>query len=133
MRVYRGYRRFVGAKRHRNERGQVHVVVDLGDVVEQLETRVASGAEFPLQFEWGYGGAGPRDLSYALIADACGFVAAQRPVVQLFKRIVTAKLPFDGWQMTSEEVQDWVSDITGQLDKDGVPDVFPEFPEQGER
>lgn len=61
----------------------------------------------PSGFEWGYGGSGPADLAYAILADAVGKKEAER-FYQTFKWEFIAKAPFDGFEISRKEVRRWV-------------------------
>ncbi len=58
--------------------------------------------------EWGYGGSGPAQLALSILAFVCGDEIAQAHY-QDFKFKVIAHQPHDGWEMTSEEVEDWLA------------------------
>lgn len=98
------------------------------NVVVVREDAEAPGAEtlLPLrsdlrrhsaEFNWGYGGSGPAQLSLALLADHFGRTAAAvdaggHPhgdllaacLYQPFKFAVVAGLPADGWTLTGEDI-----------------------------
>ena len=58
----------------------------------------------PTGFEWGYGGSGPAQLALALLADHFGDDEQALSLYQLFKFAVVAKLPRDGWSLTSDAI-----------------------------
>jgi hypothetical protein len=70
----------------------------------------------PLEFDWGYKGKEPRNLSIALLADA--LEGGDDPNVdRLFHRLTDetiSVLPADGWQITQSDLLAWVY---GKLDR----------------
>ena len=62
----------------------------------------------PTGFEWGYGGSGPAQLALAILADTLGPEQAQGHY-QDFKWKVIARLDKGDWEITREQVQEWVS------------------------
>jgi hypothetical protein len=57
-------------------------------------------------FEWGYGGSGPADLAWALLADAVSERAADE-LYQAFKWDVVVRLPRPGFALPAEDVRAW--------------------------
>jgi uncharacterized protein DUF6166 len=70
----------------------------------------------PLEFDWGYKGKEPRNLSIALLADA--LEGGDDPNVdRLFHRLIDetiSVLPADGWQITQSDLLAWVY---GKIDR----------------
>lgn len=60
----------------------------------------------PTGFEWGYGGSGPAQLALALLADHLDYDEEAVGLHQDFKQAVVARLPFRGWTLTSEQVEE---------------------------
>ena len=58
----------------------------------------------PTGFEWGYGGSGPAQLALALLADHFGNDQQAVELHHYFKCEVVAKLPKQGWTLTSEQI-----------------------------
>ena len=58
-------------------------------------------------FEWGYGGSGPAQLALALLLEETEKEQALE-LYQRFKWKVVAELPWKLWQLTSQEIQDWL-------------------------
>ena len=58
----------------------------------------------PTGFEWGYGGSGPAQLALALLADHLGDDRKAVELHQPFKWAVVAKLPKQGWTLTTEQI-----------------------------
>lgn len=59
----------------------------------------------PTGFEWGYGGSGPSQLALALLADHFGDSAQALEKYQDFKWSIVAGMPYDGWTLTSLEIE----------------------------
>jgi len=66
------------------------------------------GRHSPDGFEWGYGGSGPADLAWALLADAVGAQVADE-LYQRFKWDVVARLPRPGFALPAEGVRAWAA------------------------
>lgn len=64
----------------------------------------------PTGFEWGYGGSGPADLAYALLADAVDTATADQ-LYQDFKRAFVAHFA-DTWTISTYTIQTWVANNT---------------------
>lgn len=75
----------------------------------------------PDGFEWGYGGSGPAQLALAITLDALGGdVERARVLYQEFKWRVIARLPGDGWQLTTPFVVGALAEIERALQPDQV-------------
>jgi hypothetical protein len=62
----------------------------------------------PTGFEWGYGGSGPAQLALALLAHHTGDDEVAVTLHQEFKRLVVARLPFRGWELTGPQMDSWL-------------------------
>jgi len=82
------------------------VTVDRGDLDKRYDLLSAS----PSGFEWGYGGSGPAQLAIALLAHASDEETACR-YYQQFKQEVVAELPKDGWRLTNNDIETWLSEV----------------------
>ena len=69
----------------------------------------------PTGFEWGYGGSGPAQLAWVLVF--CSLIevvdidtAREKADLyhQGYKWAVIAGLPYEGWQISSDSVLDWL-------------------------
>src|SRR5258708_6991689 len=69
----------------------------------------------PTGFEWGYGGSGPAQLALALLADHLTDDEEAVTLHQDFKRLVVARLPYRGWELTSQVMDSWLEIIKGRL------------------
>ena len=58
----------------------------------------------PSGFEWGYCGSGPAQLALAILADHCGNDEQALNFYQRFKWAVIAELPYRGWTLTSDQI-----------------------------
>jgi hypothetical protein len=61
----------------------------------------------PTGMEWGYGGSGPSDLARSILADFAGIKVADM-FYQDFKWDFIAKQPEQGFQITGQEILDWL-------------------------
>lgn len=64
----------------------------------------------PSGFEWAYGGSGPATLAIAILAHAYDAAFACEHYQQ-FKREVVAKLPEDGWTLTTSDLDAWRREV----------------------
>lgn len=65
----------------------------------------------PDGFNWGYGGSGPADLAYAILADYLGDEKLAAELHQAFKWDVVARLDQRAdWTITGEDVDRWLRD-----------------------
>lgn len=62
----------------------------------------------PDGFEWSYGGSGPAQTALAILAFLYDDEIAQQHY-QDFKNQKIAPAPYEGWEMTSEEVDEWLT------------------------
>ncbi len=90
--------------------GKVWVCWD-GKRVAELNPHFEVMSKSPTGFAWGYGGSGPAQLAFAILADIIGTERAQRPhLMQGFKFDVIAKLDkAKGFKITEEEVKTWIA------------------------
>jgi hypothetical protein len=94
MKTYRGRRE-----------GQVtEVTVDN----RPLDPRLDLWNHSPTGFEWGYGGSGPAQLALALLADHMTDEEQAVSLHQDFKRVVVARLPYRGWELTGSQMNAWL-------------------------
>lgn len=96
MATYRGYRTRKGAM----------VTKDGVPFTPARSLRVM--AHSPSGFEWGYGGSGPSQLALALLLDVLNDEDAALAAHQAFKWEVIARLPEEGWTMTTEDIEAWL-------------------------
>lgn len=70
----------------------------------------------PTGFAWGYGGSGPSQLAFAILAHVIGVERAKNPMTfQRFKFEVIAKLDQQkGFKITEDEVKAWVKAQQGE-------------------
>jgi Family of unknown function (DUF6166) len=68
----------------------------------------------PSGFEWGYGGSGSAQLALALLADHLSDDDQAVLHHQDFKRAVVAGLPYPGWTLTSEQVEESLEILKAQ-------------------
>lgn len=61
----------------------------------------------PTGMEWGYGGSGPSDLARSILADFAGIKVADM-FYQQFKWDFIAKQPKKGFQISGQEILDWL-------------------------
>lgn len=61
----------------------------------------------PTGMEWGYGGSGPSDLARSILADFAGIKVADM-FYQEFKRDFIAKQPEKEFQISGQEILDWL-------------------------
>jgi hypothetical protein len=73
-----------------------------------LDPRFDLWGHSPTGFEWGYGGSGPAQLALALLADHTGDDEEAVTLHQDFKRLVVARLPFRGWELTGAQMDSWL-------------------------
>lgn len=59
-------------------------------------------------YEWGYGGAGPAELAFCLLADVTQDVEVAELLYQRFKWDVVKLLPRAGWVIESEYIEEWM-------------------------
>jgi hypothetical protein len=88
----------------RRERHLVEVTAD----DRPLDPRLDLCSHSPTGFEWGYGGSGPAQLALALLADHTGDDEEAATLHQDFKRLVVARLPFRGWELTGPQMDSWL-------------------------
>ena len=62
----------------------------------------------PTGFEWGYGGSGPAQLALAILADHLADDDEALSLHQDFKHAIVATLPYPGWTLTDERIQEAV-------------------------
>ena len=75
----------------------------------------------PDGFNWGYGGSGPAQLALALLLEETNKDTAVC-YHQRFKWEVVAMLK-DGWELTSEQIQNWLKQQPDLLEQQGAKDA----------
>src|SRR5262249_21275306 len=78
-----------------------------------LDPRLDLWNHSPTGFEWGYAGSAPAQLALAVLADHLANESETLALYQIFKRTVVANLPYGGWRLTSDEVQQALQSLTG--------------------
>jgi hypothetical protein len=68
----------------------------------------------PDGFEWGYAGSGPSQLALAILVDAVGEDRALL-LYQDFARAVVARLPRHAWELSADDVREWVAEQEATL------------------
>ncbi|HLJ36102.1 MAG TPA: DUF6166 domain-containing protein, partial [Ktedonobacteraceae bacterium] len=111
VKVYRGWRE-KDATGYEN----THVTVN-GNSLAPFNT-VGPRPPRKIRFEWGYYGAGPSQLATAILADYFGESSVEgwanwetsRAIkyVADFKNEVIGHLPPDSWELTSEQIREWL-------------------------
>ena len=86
--------------------GNVFRVDDNG--MQALPARTDLQNHSPTGFAWGYGGSGPAQLALAMLADVTGDDATALRHYQRFKFDKIAPLPSGEWEITAEQVNDWL-------------------------
>lgn len=74
----------------------------------------------PDEFEWGYGGSGPAQLSLALLADHLGNDSEALAHYQDFKFAVVAGLSGDSWTLTDEQISQALQELQTRENLFGV-------------
>lgn len=75
---------------------------------EPIDWRLDEKSHSPTGLEWGYGGSGPSQLAWCILRE-CGLTQPQAAKLYMqFKAEVIAKLPHDGFTLTTNEVMNWV-------------------------
>ena len=95
-------------KTYQGTRGQngIAIVTVQGSSPSPLAARRKLRKHSPDGFEWGYAGSGPTQLALAILADHFG-PGRERLATALyvdFKFAVVARLPRDGWTLTTEQI-----------------------------
>jgi hypothetical protein len=88
-------------------KGQRHgnipiVTVNNVPLNSRLDLMNHSSVEF--EFEWGYGGSRPAQLALALLANHLNDDKVAIAFHQSFKWKVVSKLPYEGWELTSQQI-----------------------------
>ncbi|MGH2331772.1 DUF6166 domain-containing protein [Thermoanaerobacter mathranii] len=92
-------------KGRRNHNGIEVTVLDTNTNEETPLTHIVKHS--PTGFEWGYGGSGPADLALSILADTVGYKTAQN-FYQIFKWEIVANFPYEEWQITEEEIKEFL-------------------------
>ena len=75
---------------------------------ETLPSRIDVRDHSPDGFGWGYGGSGPAQLALAVLTYHLGDEEEALEHYQAFKWEVVADLPLEEWELTTEEINDWL-------------------------
>jgi hypothetical protein len=79
---------------------------------------------WPRSVDWGYSGASPSNLVLALIADALGNDKAADDVARTayldYTSEVVARLPYDGWTLSQDEVAETARGMANRRRAAGV-------------
>lgn len=97
--------------------GEWHVEMefDKGRALLSPEPSLRLANHSPDGFSWGYGGSGPAQLALAILYDVTSDARLSLSLYQDFKRDVVSKWDMDkGWEMTLEEVRQWIRENNGQ-------------------
>jgi len=94
---------------------EAHVNVNGRPLPLRLDLRNHS----PDGHEWGYGGSGPAQTALAILAFLYGDEMAEKYYMD-FKFKVIAGKPFDGWEMTSDEIDNWLREHVAFLESKGI-------------
>jgi Family of unknown function (DUF6166) len=73
----------------------------------------------PTGFEWGYGGSGPAQLSFAILLDYFGNPDEARKFYQFFKWHVIANLSGNSWELDEKEIERAIAEIRELAKKAG--------------
>ncbi len=76
---------------------------------EALDPRLDLANKSPSGFAWGYNGSGPAQLALAILADHLGDDDTALRLYQNFKSAFIATTPEEGFTLTSEQVNEWLS------------------------
>lgn len=94
MKLYRGVRREEGCQ----------VTVNGAE----LDPRLDLWNHSPTGFEWGYGGSGPAQTALAILADVLGDDDLAVQLHQRFKFAVIGGIKVSTWNLSEQQVKDWV-------------------------
>lgn len=87
------------------------MLVDDGSTSYALPPRLDLRNHSPTGFQSGYNGSGPSQLALALLADAFGDDELAQDLYQEVKFKLVSRLPADGWELTSEDLQNSLDKI----------------------
>jgi hypothetical protein len=102
-----GTRLYVG-KRSDAEDGSNVMVHDGAEAPRPLHLYLEEVNHSPTGFEWGYGGSGPAQLAFAILADCTGSTETARQHYQGFKQRHIATIHTDEWCITSDLVRQFL-------------------------
>jgi len=69
----------------------------------------------PDGFNCGYGGSGPADLAFSMLADAVGMNAAQ-DLYQSFKwDVIATRRSYDRWSITDADILAWKDEVLAEM------------------
>lgn len=85
-------------------------VCEDGKRVAKLNPHLEVMNKSPTGYAWGYGGSGPAQLAFALLAAVIGVERAQDPYLfQRFKSEIIVQLDkHQGWVLTEDKIRSWV-------------------------
>ena len=115
LRIYKGYR----------IQNQIGGLVEVHDSEGNFEKLPVNESLYQGDdgFEWGYGGAGPRQLAFSLLYDVTQNSVLAARNAQDFKWDVLARIPMeDDWKLTTEEIVKWV--IENSKETNPSPDLL---------
>lgn len=95
-----------------NENGRNDVRADYG----YLDPRHDIARIGRTGFTWGYRGAGPTQLAYALLADATGNSDIPTDLHSDFVSMMNSAFGNREWEITAEEIRDWVRDHDEEME-----------------
>lgn len=96
-------------KQYRGWREGHSVLVTVNDQPLNLRLEVCNHS--PTGFEWGYHGSGPAQLALALLIEHLEDTEQALAQHQSFMQYVIARLPFDGWSLTTKEIEESLHSI----------------------
>lgn len=82
----------------------ISVMVQTQQGRQHLKPRLDLMRHHPVGFDWGHTGSGPAQLALALLAHASGSDEFALQYYQIFKHEIVARLPRNGWELTSRQV-----------------------------
>lgn len=113
-------RQFIGCRTV--DRREVFLGGD-GDLLGYLQ-HPRFGPDSQEMFEWGYGGAGPRHLAFAILYAVCRDLTTAMALEQRYKWDVVANLPKAFWQISSLSVEGWLVEQIAKMPPPEDDDVL---------
>ncbi|MEZ4742317.1 MAG: DUF6166 domain-containing protein [Bdellovibrionota bacterium] len=106
-------KRYTGQRTDR----QTFVVVQVENADHEylLNPRIDLKNHSPDGFEWGYGGSGPAQLAFAILADHLEDDGRAEDTYQRFKELVIAPLKDEAWVLTSQQVDRALKEIEQEI------------------
>jgi hypothetical protein len=90
-------------------RSEREATVEVGGA--PLNPRLDLRNHSPSGLEWGYAGSGPAQLALAILVDHFGDAPKALSLYQDFKFAVVARLPQEGWTLTSDQIQQAIESL----------------------